>query len=59
MQLAVLGELEGELLAWLEQAQGIRALELVDEVQIRGAEAEALEDDPMLSPLRTFTCLVM
>ncbi len=46
MQLAVLGELEGELLAWLEQAQGIRALELVDGVQIRGAEAEALEDDP-------------
>ena len=46
VQLAALGELEGELLTGFEQAQGIRALELVDEVQIRGAEAQALEDDP-------------
>ncbi len=46
VQLATLGELEGELLAWLEQAQGVGAVQLIDEVQIRGAEAKALEDDP-------------
>ncbi len=46
VQLATLGELEGELLAGFEHAQGIGASELIDEVQIRGAEAKTLEDDP-------------
>ncbi len=46
VQLAVLGELEGELLPRLQHAQGIAALELVDQVQIRGAQANALEDHP-------------
>ncbi len=53
------GELEGELLTRLQHPQGIAAVELVDQVQIRGAQANALEDHPTLSPRRTFTCLVM
>ncbi|MNF75964.1 hypothetical protein D3C84_580580 [compost metagenome] len=45
VQIAVPGELEGELLTGLQGAQGVGRIELGDEVEIAGAEAEALEDD--------------
>ena len=45
VQLAIFGQLEGEFLPRLQHPQGIAALELIDQVQIRGAQANALEDD--------------
>ncbi|MNZ34932.1 hypothetical protein D3C78_523180 [compost metagenome] len=46
VQLALFGELEGELLSRLQHAQGIAAVELIDKMKIRGIEPDALEDDP-------------
>ena len=46
VQLAIFGQLEGELLPRLQHPQGIAALELIDQVQVRGAQANALEDYP-------------
>ena len=46
VQLAIFGQLEGELLPRLQHAQRVAVIELVDQVQIRGAEAKTLEDHP-------------
>lgn len=45
VQLAIFGELEGEFLPGAQHAKGVAAIELIDQVQIRGAEPQPLEDD--------------